>query len=262
MLSRMLAYTTRGEGTRVVLMMHGFLGSGRNLGLIARRWSARDPAIKIVLPDLTGHGASPPLPPNATLADLARDVLALADHLAIASPIELVGHSLGGRVALAALIVAPERIGSTVLLDSTPARLEGRKTDLTEVVRVVLAAPEQAATREVIAEALLAGGLSKGLVEWLMMNVVAAEGGYRWRIDRRALADLLDRSRLEELWPAIEREGARAKLVWGENSSFVRAEDRERMERAGCPTIRIDGAGHFLHVEKPDAVLQAILAQP
>lgn len=261
MVFRMLAYTTRGEGSRAVFLLHGFLGSGRNLGLIARRWSARDPSIKLVMPDLTGHGASPPLPPDADLSAIARDVLDLATAIGVADPLELVGHSLGGRVALRAMTLAPERIGSAVLLDSTPARITGGPTEIQKVVAALMSSPERAATREALREPLLARGLSTGLVDWLMMNVVPENGGYRWRLDRAAASGLLERSRDEEMWAAIEQQAPKITLVWGELSSYVAPEDRSRAERSGVKTIRIDGAGHFLHVEKPEAVLAAILSR-
>jgi pimeloyl-ACP methyl ester carboxylesterase len=239
-------------------MLHGFLGSGRNLGLIARRWSQRDPGVRIVLPDLTGHGASPPLPENADLGTIANDVFALADALGF-DRFTLVGHSLGGRVALRANMISAERLLRTVLLDSTPARVETRANEVTRVLQAVLAAPEQAEKREVFTRFFHDFGLSKGLTEWIAMNIVPGDEGYHWRIDRKALGDLLYRGRTEELWPAIEREGHRVELIWGAESTIVENEDRERMERAGCKTTRIDGAGHFLHVDKPEAVLAAIL---
>lgn len=260
MLFRMLAYTTRGEGSRVVFLLHGFLGSGRNLGLIARRWSARDRSIKLVMPDLTGHGASPPLPPDADLSTIARDVLELATAIGATDPLELVGHSLGGRVALRAMTIAPERIGSAVLLDSTPAKITGGPTEIQKVVAALMTSPESASTREELRDPLIAAGLSTGLVDWLMMNVVSEDGVYRWRLDRQAASGLLERSRNEEMWTAIEQQSAKIKLVWGELSSYVTPADRSRVERSGVKTIRVDGAGHFLHVEKPEAVLEAILS--
>lgn len=256
---RMLAQITRGEGTRPVIMLHGFLGSGRNLGLIARRWAQRDASLRIVLPDLTGHGTSPPLPPNADLGSMAEDVFELATALGFERFV-LVGHSLGGRIALRANMIAPERLEHTVLLDSTPARVETRANEVTRVLQAVLAAPSQAENREVFTRFFQDFGLSKGLTEWIGMNIVAHEGGYRWRIDRQALGDLLYRGRTEELWAAIERPDPRVSVVWGAESTIVQPEDLERMQRAGCHTARIDGAGHFLHVDKPEATLDAIVA--
>src|SRR3954453_17015667 len=96
---------TIGAGPRSTVLLHGFLGSGKNLRTLAQRWSAAVPARTLLLPDLRGHGESPPPAASADLDSLADDVLAAAAGLP--DPLSLVGHSLGGRVALAAARRAP-----------------------------------------------------------------------------------------------------------------------------------------------------------
>lgn len=254
----MLAYMTRGEGPHAVLMLHGFLGSGRNLGALALGLSRRDPTCRCVLPDLTGHGASPPLPPGADLSTLAGDVLELADGLALSRPFSLIGHSLGGRVALRAKGLAPEAVGQVVLLDSSPVRTGGPVPELARVVDALLAAPAQADDKATMSDAFAARGLSRALVEWLAMNLVAEEGGVRWRIDRVALARLLDKTRAEDLLGVVTRFAPSITLIRGGASEYVRPEDAAPLEAAGVRVVTIEGAGHYLHVEKPGAVLDAI----
>src|SRR3954470_8533691 len=94
-----------GSGPRSTVLLHGFLGSGKNLRTLAQRWSAVSPDRTLLLPDLRGHGESPPLTARSDLDSLAEDVLAAA--AALPGPVSLVGHSLGGRVALAAARRAP-----------------------------------------------------------------------------------------------------------------------------------------------------------
>jgi len=59
----MLAHDRFGEGPRIVLVLHGFLGSARNLATLARGLAQRRPDVSVIALDLTGHGESPPLPP-------------------------------------------------------------------------------------------------------------------------------------------------------------------------------------------------------
>src|SRR4051812_7740237 len=112
-----LSYDTRGEGARIAVLLHGFLGSGRNLASLARRLADTFPMLTVVTPDLTGHGSSPPLPRGATLATMAQDVLESTRHFA--GPLTGIGHSLGGRVLLAARLLEPERFSHLALLDVT-----------------------------------------------------------------------------------------------------------------------------------------------
>src|SRR5207253_4254929 len=95
-----LAQTRVGAGPRALFLLHGFLGSARNLATLARGLAQRRPEYSVIALDLTGHGDSPPLPPRPDVAVIARDVLQTARALNIPPPWTLVGHSLGGRVAL------------------------------------------------------------------------------------------------------------------------------------------------------------------
>jgi esterase len=254
-----LAHVRAGDGPRAVVLRHGFHGSARNLTTLARTLTASDPSLGVVAFDLTGHGASPPLPPNADSGTLAADVLAAADALRLARPLALVGHSLGGRVALRAALREPGAIASVTLLDVPPGPL----TDgggVAAVVDALRRTPEMARTRGEARAHLVADGVSPAIAEWLLLNLAPSDGGYRWRIDREALAALHARIAREDLWPAVE--GLRAyavRCLRGAASGYVSAGDARRLEAAGCPVVTIDGADHFLHVERPEETAAAIL---
>lgn len=142
-----LASYTVGSGARPVVLLHGFLGSGRNLRALAQTWSGRDPGRRFLVPDLSGHGASAPLAPGGTMEDMARAVFASAEGAGWSGPLTLVGHSLGGRVALAGAGFAPERIAEIVLLDIGPGPIEPATSESRRVLDVLLAAPAEVADR-------------------------------------------------------------------------------------------------------------------
>ncbi|MFL5346263.1 MAG: alpha/beta fold hydrolase, partial [Hyalangium sp.] len=104
-----------GTGEVPTVLLHGFLGSGRNLRSLAVAWSQAEPRRRFLLPDLTGHGASPVPLPGANLETLARDVLETARAQGFSGPLEWVGHSLGGRVSLAASLASPSDVASVAL---------------------------------------------------------------------------------------------------------------------------------------------------
>ena len=81
------------------------------------------------------------------------------------------------------------------------------------------------------------------------------------RSTARALAALHTRIAAEDLWPAVEgpRDYA-VRCVRGGASGYVSDADARRLQAAGCPVVTVDGAGHFLHAERPDAVADAVLA--
>ena len=242
-----------------VVLLHGFLGSGRNLASLAQALAGDDPQRLVVAPDLTGHGASPPLPPGADLGVLAADVLDTIGRLG-AAPAALVGHSLGGRVALRAALAEPYAVAAVVLLDITPSPL-GRDAGTREVVDALLAAPAAAAHRDVFREHFRDRGLAPEIVEWLLTNLVPEGPALRWRVDRAALAALRERTAGEDLWPAVEGPRAhRVHCIRGGASPYVDEADARRLRAAGCAVDTVAGAGHFLHVTHP-AEVRALVAR-
>ncbi len=69
------------------------------------------------------------------------------------------------------------------------------------MLEVVLRAPDTFASRGQARAALVAAGLAPALADWLLLNLGPAGETYRWRVDRRALADLHARIAREDLWP-------------------------------------------------------------
>jgi pimeloyl-ACP methyl ester carboxylesterase len=249
-----------GDGPRPVVLLHGFLGSHSNLGALARGLAGADPTLSVFALDLPGHGAAPPLPPDADLGTLARGVLDVARELARSAPLTLVGHSLGGRVALRAAALAPAAVAHVALLDITPsARQVSDDTDA--AMQALARAPARAGTRDEIRAHFRAAGLSDELAEWLMMNLARDGDGVRWRIDRDVLMDLAGRTAREDLWPAVEGPHPYTRhCVRGARSRYVSDHDARRLEAAGCRVDTVE-AGHWLHVERPAEVVALLRAQ-
>jgi esterase len=258
--ARVLAHQRYGQGGTAVVLLHGFLGSGRNLAGLARRLASGGPGLCVITVDLTGHGSSPPLPPGADLAALADDVLATAGALHLPPPLRIVGHSLGGRVALRAAGRGPARLGRVVLLDIGPSAIPTGSTETARVVELLTTAPA-ASTRDGFRGHFRGAGLDDVLVEWLLLNLVADGDHYRWAIDRAALSALHERTNAEDLWSVVESPRRWAlRCIRGARSSYVSDEDARRLEAAGCRVTTIEGAGHFLHVDRPAEVVAAVRA--
>jgi esterase len=255
-----LAHQRFGEGPRAVVLLHGFLGSGRNLTSLARGLSERRAGLSVFALDLTGHGSSPALPPGADLATLASDVLATTRRFSGSAPIIVVGHSLGGRVALRAALLEPTAIAHVTLLDISPSPLPaGGET--AGVVEALLRAPDTAPDRNAFRAHFTGAGLPAALTEWLLLNLVHESGRYRWRIDRAALAEFHERTAREDLWPAVEGERTyTVTCIRGGRSPYVSEPDARRLSRAGCAIVTIPDAGHFVHADRPADVVAAVEA--
>ncbi len=252
-----------GEGEVATVLLHGFLGSGRNLRSLATAWSAADPRRRFLLPDLTGHGASPALPPNADLFTLARDVVDTVRAKGVTGAFDWVGHSLGGRVSLAASLHAPEAVTRVTLLDITPGPVPGNLSESGAVLGVLLQAPPRAESRRALRTELTGRGLSEPLADWLLMNLVTEADGVRWRFDRQALAELHSRVNGTDLWAAVERaDRPPMRCIRGGRAKYVSDADADRLVAAGVPVATLPGAGHFVHVDAPQALLEWLMARP
>lgn len=245
----MLKTTRIGDGPRPVILVHGFLGSGRNLSSLARRWAQLDPTRSFLMPDLPGHGESAPPPPGSDLASIARELIDTARAEGIAGPLEITGHSLGGRVGLAASLLEPSSVASVDLLDIAPGPIDSSTSESSRVLARLRKAPETAPDRSSMRKALEGLGILPTTASWLVMNVATTPEGVRWKIDRDALARLHERVNAADLWPAVEGATARIRCVRGGHSHYVSDEDVRRLEAAGCPVATLPTAGHNVHVE-------------
>lgn len=262
MSSAVLAHDVLGDGPRTTFLLHGLLGNRRNLGSLARRLCRKDPRRRAVLIDLPGHGDSPPISLDAGLSNVAEQVLSLLESLKEAGPLELIGHSLGGRVALAALEISSDLIDSLTLLDIAPGPVPGHLVGEV-VMRLLREAPSSFETRRQARSHFMERGLPRELANWLAMNLATRrdDGRVEWKIDREAIAGFHLRQGRENLWEVVEHApfGVTLRCIRGERSPYVTATDERRLKAAGVSVDVLPRAGHFVHIDARDELVQLLL---
>jgi esterase len=245
-----------------VAFLHGVFGMGLNFRTFAKALVQEKPDWGALLVDLRGHGASPPLPPPHTLATAAADVARLIDSIAL--PVRaIVGHSLGGKTTLAFVKQFPGSIDQAMVLDSMPgARPHEAATGLSRsVLHFLEGLPPVLDSRETFTRAARDAGFSGAVTEWLAMNVRRRDEGYGLRLDLPAIRALLVDYYDLDAWDAVEDPRYVAKLdlvIAGASAHWAPADiDRARtlaVSRPGLDVHVVEGAGHWLHVDAPDAV--------
>ena len=248
---------------RWMFALHGILGSGTNLRSFAKRVAVAFPEWGFILPDLRMHGLSQDAPPPHTVAAAADDLARLGEHLGL--PIAgVLGHSFGGKVALAYLDRRVERLDQAWILDASPsARARGERAGATaQIVAMLRAMPQPLPSRESFLAIVAEHGHAKGIAEWLAMNLRRADDGFRLRLDLDAITALLDDYFAVDLWPVLERDRRARELhmVLGGASDALDLADRARLATLGPPveTHVLAGAGHWVHVDAPDALFALI----
>ena len=246
-----LSVTEVGDGDPLILL-HGLFGAGKNLGVIAR---ALAPGFRVISPDLRNHGSSPH-DPDMRYPTMAADVAETMDGLGIKRAV-LVGHSMGGKTAMALAMAMPARVERLAVLDIAPIRYAHDHDDYVEAMREIPLSPEL--TRQGADRALADVVPQKMLRAFLLNNLVLGDHPH-WRIGldeiAGAMEDLTD-------WRDPPRSApypGEALFLHGGGSDYVPdsalPEIEDRFPRARIETIA--GAGHWLHAEKPDDVIAAL----
>jgi pimeloyl-ACP methyl ester carboxylesterase len=263
-----LAHTLLSEGPRAperwVVFLHGLLGRGGNWRSFARRWVEKHPSWGAVLVDLRLHGESRTgFPPPQTVSAAAEDVLRLVDTLPGPAG-ALVGHSLGGKVVLAFQRTSGQRVGRAVVLDASPsARPDGKGSEESRDVLALLSQlPRTYRTRAEFVAAVEAGGQPPEIARWLAMNLEPAGGGFQLSLDLPGLESLFQSVLTEDDWDVVTGvpPGHRLAFVVGGRSEVVEPAARTRLWEFG-PAVTLEeiaGAGHWLHVDAPEATFAAV----
>lgn len=255
-----LRYYVGGTGPPLVLV-HGLGGAAANWALVAPALAARR---RLLVPELPGHGGSSPLPAAPTLNPFADAVAALAEREGLA-PAPVVGHSLGGVVALRLAIRHADAVRAVVLAAPAGISSTARRA---EVAFTILAAVKPArlfaSRRSAIARSRLLRAAVFGLWEVsdsaafspLAVEAFLSGPAIHSDVDSAGWALLRDDPRTD-----LARIRCPRLVLWGARDRLVPVEDGiEYARRLGAPLRLVADCGHLLIGERPDACADAILS--
>ena len=230
-----------------IVLVHGLFGSLDNLGILARSLVADHDIIQV---DMRNHGLSP-RSPEMNYPAMAQDLLDTLDDRQIEKAI-FIGHSMGGKAVMALTALAPERVARLVAIDIAPVDYHVRRHD--EIFAAINAVTDaQSSSRQQAASVMRQHLQEEGVIQFLLKSFVDGE----WRFNVPVLWDQYPHIVGWETIPAWEHP---ALFIPGGNSPYVTEAYRDQL-LAQFPQARahvIAGAGHWVHAEKPEAVLRAI----
>lgn len=244
---------------QLLFVLHGVFGQKANWRLFMRSVAKQRPDWGFVLCDLRGHGQSQGAKPPHTLAAMVADLRRVEARFE-PPVVGVVGHSLGGKVALCYAAERADALREVWILDSNPGARD-RGGPSAEVLELLEGLPKAFAERSDFTSAVEASGQSKAIAAWLAMNVKRAGDELLLNLDLPAIRSILDDYDARDMWPEVAREdAARAlHLVVGEASYVWREGDIARLEalaaeKASVHVHLLEGAGHWLNVDAPDAL--------
>lgn len=230
-----------------LVLIHGLFGSLDNLGVLAR--GLKDDR-RLIQVDVRNHGVSGRAS-GMNYPLMAQDILDTLDGMQVGC-FDVIGHSMGGKMAMTLAALAPERVAGMVVIDIAPVAYRTRHHD--EIFTALRAVTAAGITRRGDAATLMRETLAEeGVIQFLLKSFHEGE----WRFNVPVLWECYDSIigwQPQPAWPHP------VLFIRGELSPYLADEYRDEL-LAQFPQARahvIAGAGHWVHAEKPDAVLRAI----
>jgi len=234
---------SQAQDAPILLIAHGLYGSGRNWGVIARRLADRR---EVVAVDMRNHGESPRFPSQG-YPEMAEDLAKVIEDLG--APVDLLGHSMGGKTAMQLALTRPDLIRRLIVADIAPVPYQH---DQTRNAQAMASLDLSRIKSRAEADAALALKIDDpALRAFFLQSLDLRQHPPRWKLNLAVLE-----AEMPKIvgWPGTEGSFDHPALfLTGAESPYVRPEHRETI-RAHFPKARfakIPGAGHWLHAEKP-----------
>jgi len=246
-----------GAGKPPLIVLHGLLGSSRNWQSTGTDLAAR---YHVHALDLRNHGRSPHAE-EMTFDAMAADVLAWMDANAITRT-TLMGHSLGGKVAMLLACRHPERVERLVVVDVAPKDYEisGHQGDFAALNELDLRTLQSRGEAEMRFEARVP---SLGMRKFLATNLErdSETGVWRWIVNLPVLTATLPELANNSLVPDDHFAGP-ALFVIGGRSRYFASDDFAKIAAhfPAAQFVTIDEAGHNPHMDSRVAFVQAVFA--
>ena len=242
-----LHYESIGHGQPLILL-HGLFGSADNWGRIAKHFAETHQVISV---DLRNHGRSPHHD-SQDYTDMANDLVELCDTLNLA-PIHLLGHSLGGKVAMQFAAQHPERLNQLIVVDMVMREYPDEHMHLIDAMMAVDLAMMRSRAE---VDKTLSRSINNVMVrQFLLMNLIKTEHGLRWRINLPAL-----KANYPTMIKAMPAQYHQPSLfIRGERSDYVRDDDIAQIQthfsKAQFASLPTD---HWVHTEQPQAFTELV----
>jgi pimeloyl-ACP methyl ester carboxylesterase len=244
-----------------VVFCHGLFGQGRNWTQVAKALAAGTDGAgrhRALLVDLPNHGRSAWTErfDFTEQADLVADAVRGLD-----GPVALVGHSLGGKVAMVLALRHPELVERLCVVDVAPVDYP-HSGEFAGYIDAMQALDLAALERRDDADSALRGAVPSTMVRSFLLQNLRREGtGWRWQPNLALLRAALDTL---TSWPAgldaAAPYGGPVLWVAGERSDYVRDEYADAMSRLFPRVLRVTvrDAGHWVHSEQPESFLAVL----
>ncbi len=238
-----------------VLLLHGLFGAAANWGAIQKTLAATH---RVIALELRNHGASA----HAAAMDFSTLAEDVAETLAAygAAPVTVVGHSMGGKVAMMLALARPDLVARLVVADIAPVRYPPSLRGYVAAMRALPLVP--GLTRRAADAALAEAVPEAGIRAFLLQNLLFQRDPPAWRLGLDEVAAAMPD--IEDFAPPAPdaQYGGPTLFITGARSDYVRPEHHGAI-RALFPAARfvtLREAGHWVHADQPAAFTETLRA--
>jgi esterase len=246
---------------RQLVMMHGIYGRGRNLQALARGVTASRPEYACWLVDLPSHGDSGPSTHGSGVRGFAADVEEWLTSQRLTAD-AILGHSFGGKVALAMADQLRDHALQLWIIDSTP-EVKTPSGSAWDMLRIVRALPAHVRSRNDVVKAIVGAGFALEVAQWMSTNLTRVDDGFAWRLDFDVMERLLQDFFVTDLWHVVEHPSPHHDIHFlkASHSSAISPDAVRRITAAASDHIHLHGreGGHWIHAESPQVVIDLLV---
>lgn len=237
----------------IIFIIHGLFGSLSNLSSLAKELQAN---FDVILVDVRNHGQSP-RSSSMTYQEMAEDIFELADSLNI-EQFSVLGHSMGGKIAMTCALLQPQRVKRLVVADIAPFAYGNRHSDVFAGLQAVRSLQAKNRTE---AEKILADYVETPEVrQFLLKSYQRGEDGFKFVYD---VENLHNNYHLISGWPEQSNTFQQnALFIKGDRSDYINEQSINSV-MALFPNAKlkiIKDTGHWLHAEKPKTFNRLVIS--
>ncbi|REJ83017.1 MAG: alpha/beta fold hydrolase [Bacteroidetes bacterium] len=248
-----LFYKKSGEG-KPLIIIHGLFGFGDNWAGMAKAFTER--GFCCIVPDMRNHGRSDSNE-EFDYQVMADDVAELV-HSEQLNSVSIIGHSMGGKVAMQFCISYPQLADKLIVADIAPRYYPPHHQMVLKAIRAVDPAALQSRKG---AETILRSHLrEESVIQFLLKNLYwRNEGELDWRFNHEIISRNIENAGAEIT--SLRNIEVPALFLRGENSDYIRSSDKVQIDAifSDNSLISIPDSGHWLHVENPKAFFEACI---
>ncbi len=246
-----LHYRSMGEGQPLIIL-HGVFGTSDNWQTFAKQLADQ---YEVYLPDQRNHGLSP----HSDEFDyhvMADDLQEFIETHQLTRPV-ILGHSMGGKVAMFFATKYPERFDKLIVVDIAPRAYPVHHQKILEALGAVKI--DEISNRKEAEDQMKPIIADAGIRQFLLKNLKREDHGrFSWKLNLPVISRNIER--VGEAVDSGQTVDKPVLFVGGEKSDYIREEDQALIQQIfpRARIVTIPGAGHWVHAEQPKLLLEEV----